>query len=50
MEQLRSMGIADETASREALIAAGGNVQAAVNILFASNMHDLWFEYFVFVR
>ena len=41
MEQLRSMGIADEKASREALIAASGNVEAAVNILFASGLNDL---------
>nr|CAB3232458.1 centriolin [Phallusia mammillata] len=41
LEQLRSMGIHDEEASRQALIVAGGNVQAAVNMLFASGMDDL---------
>jgi len=42
MEQLRAMGIADEDASQQALIAASGNVEAAVNILFASGLNDLW--------
>jgi len=41
LEQLRSMGISDEEASRQALVATGGDVQAAVNMLFASGLDDL---------
>ncbi|XP_039272244.2 ubiquitin-like protein 7 [Styela clava] len=37
LEQLHSMGITDDEASRHALTATQGNVEAAINILFSGN-------------
>ena len=34
LQQLREMGITDEAVARQALIAAGGDIQGALEIIF----------------
>ena len=38
MQQLREMGITDENVARQALAATGGDIQAAIDLIFGDGL------------
>lgn len=44
LQQLREMGITDETVARQALTAAGGNIERALEIIFGTPLWTLTYD------